>query len=113
MLPAVSQFSADIALNNGLWEKLRAASEQIDYKTLHPDQQRHIRETLADFREQGADLPSEQKNAVREIQQELARLTQAYSEHCLDATNAWELIVTNKRQLAGLPWYFAFEFTDL
>lgn len=103
MLPAVSQFSADIPLNQGLWEKLRDAAEQIDCRALHPDQQRHIRETLADFREQGADLPPKQKDAVREIQQELARLTQVYSEHCLDATNAWEIMVTDEGQLAGLP----------
>lgn len=103
MLPAVSQFSADIPLNKGLWEKLRSAAEGIDFDTLHPHQQRHIRETLADFREQGADLPPEQKDTVRKIQQELAQLTQAYSEHCLDATNAWEIYVTDKGQLAGLP----------
>jgi oligopeptidase A len=103
MLPAVSQFSADIPLNNGLWEKLRTANERINHETLHPHQQRHIRETLADFREQGADLPPEQKDAVRKIQQELAQLTQKYSEHCLDATHAWETYVTDERLLAGLP----------
>ncbi|MGB0460668.1 MAG: M3 family metallopeptidase [Opitutales bacterium] len=103
MLPAVSQFFADIPLNTGIWERLRTAAEHIDLETLHPHQRRHVEETLADFREQGADLPPKQKDAVRKIQQELAQLTQKYSENCLDATNAWEIFVTDKGQIAGLP----------
>lgn len=103
MLPAVSQFFADIPLNTGIWERLRTAAERIDLQALHPHQRRHVEETLADFREQGADLPPEQKDAVRKIQQELAQLTQKYSENCLDATNAWEIFVTDEGQLSGLP----------
>lgn len=103
MLPKVTQFFADIPLNPGLWKKLRRAAEGMDLKTLHPHQQRHVHETLADFREQGADLQPDEKDAVRKIQQELAQLTQKYAENCLDATHAWEIFVTDQRQVAGLP----------
>jgi len=34
---------------------------------------------------------------------ELATLTTKYAEHVLDATNAWELVVTQESRLAGLP----------
>ena len=44
---------------------------------------------MADFREAGADLPSEQKQRAAELQSKLAERTQKYSENCLDATNAW------------------------
>ena len=68
-----------------------------------PTKRRYVEETLADFREAGADLPPEQKKRAGEIQSQLAELTQKYSENCLDGTNAWEKIVTDEKQLSGLP----------
>jgi len=103
MLPEVSEFFSGIPLNDALWSSLRAFGESDAVGKLSPTKQRYVRETLADFREAGADLPTEKKQRAREIQSELARLTQKYSENCLDATNAWEKIVTDESELAGLP----------
>jgi oligopeptidase A len=72
-------------------------------KPYRPTKQRYIKETLADFREAGADLPPEQKKRAGEIQSQLAELTQKYSENCLDGTNAWEKIIIDEKQLSGLP----------
>ncbi len=103
MLPKVSEFFAGIPLNETLWKTLKAYGEQSETEALSPTKHRYIAETLADFREAGADLPPEQKKRAGEIQSELAELTQKYSENCLDATNAWDKIVTDKGQLSGLP----------
>jgi len=103
MLPRVSDFFSGIPLNDRLWASLKAFGESSAIDELSPTKQRHVAETLADFREQGADLPPEKKQRAREIQSKLAALTQKYSENCLDATNAWEKIVTDERQLSGLP----------
>jgi oligopeptidase A len=101
MLPKVSEFFAGIPLNEALWKTLKAYGAQSN--KLSPTKQRYVNETLADFREAGADLPPEKKKRAGEIQSQLAELTQKYSENCLDATNAWEKIVTDKEQLSGLP----------
>jgi oligopeptidase A len=37
------------------------------------------------------------------IQAKLAKLTQKYSENCLDSVNAWEMVVENQNDLSGLP----------
>jgi len=103
MLPKVSEFFAGIPLNEALWKTLKAFGESTATDALSPTKQRYVHETLADFREQGADLPPEQKARAGAIQQRLAELTQKYSEHCLDATNAWEKVVTDEAELAGLP----------
>ena len=103
MLPKVSEFFASIPLNEALWETLRAYSVESGDEDLSPTKRRYIEETLADFREAGADLPPEQKKRAGEIQSQLAELTQKYSENCLDGTNAWEKIVTDEKQLSGLP----------
>jgi oligopeptidase A len=103
MLPKVSEFFASIPLNEALWETLKAYGVESAAENLSSTKQRYIAETLADFREAGADLPPEQKKRAGEIQSQLAKLTQKYSDNCLDGTNAWEKIVTDERQLAGLP----------
>jgi len=103
MLPAVSEFSAGIPLNEALWETLKTYGAQSDTETLSPTKHRYIEETLADFREAGADLRPEKKKRAGEIQSKLAEITQKYSENCLDGTNAWEKVVTDKEQLSGLP----------
>ncbi len=103
MLPKVSAFLAGIPLNEQLWRTLKAFGESRASKSLSTTKQRHVDETLADFRSQGADLPADQKARASEIQQRLAELTQTYAEHCLDATNAWEIVVTDASELAGLP----------
>jgi oligopeptidase A len=102
-LPKVSAFQAKIPLNAGLWERLKVAAGHPSVLRLQGEHRRFVDETLADFRQQGADLASEPKTRLEALQQELAQVTQKYSENVLDATNAWELIVTDPARLAGLP----------
>ena len=103
MLPKVSEFFASIPLNETLWKTLKTFGESAAVSKLTTAKQRYVHETLTDFREQGADLSPEKKTRAGEIQSKLAELTQKYSEHCLDATNAWEKIITDAAELTGLP----------
>lgn len=103
MLPKVTQFFTDIPLNDALWSVLKTAAEALDFEALSPIERRHVEETLADFREEGADLSAEKKTELRQVQKDLAERTQKYSENCLDATHAWEYYVTDEQMLSGLP----------
>ena len=103
MLPAVSEFYARIPLNEDLWKRIEAYSRSADAAQLTGARKRLLEETLADFRQNGADLPADKKQRLEEVQAELARLTQKYSENILDSTNAWELIIEDENRLAGLP----------
>ena len=103
ILPKVTEFFSGIPLNEPLWKTLKAFGESTATDQLSATKQRYVHETLADFREQGADLPPEKKARAAEVQKRLAEITQKYSEHSLDATNAWEKIITDEAELAGLP----------
>jgi oligopeptidase A len=103
MLPRVSEFSAKIPLNEGLWKRIKAYSETEEAKSLTGTRKRYLEETLASFKSSGADLPPEKKKRMEEIQAELAKLTQKYSENCLDAINGWEWVVEDEADLSGLP----------
>jgi oligopeptidase A len=103
VLPAVSAFYARIPLRPELWSKLKAFAGLPEAGKLTPVRARFLGETIAEFREAGADLPPEGRARLEAIQAELAQLTQRYAENVLDATNAWQLVVDDESRLAGLP----------
>ncbi len=103
MLPKVSAFFAKIPLDAGLWQRLRTVAESPAGRALTGIHRRFVNETVADFRQAGADLPPEKRARIEALQGELAQLTQKYSDQVLDATNAWQLVVTDEARLAGLP----------
>lgn len=103
VLPEVSAFYARIPLNTELWERLKTFAASPAAAGVHGIHKRFMDESLADFRQAGADLPADKKQRLEAIQAELAQVTQKYSENVLDSTNAWQLIVTDESLLEGIP----------
>lgn len=103
MLPDVTEFYASLALNERLWNALKAFGESPAVEELSAVRKRFVEETLEDFRLSGADLPPDKKQRIAEIEAELSKLTKQYAERVLDSTNAWELVLTDESKLAGLP----------
>jgi len=103
VLPGVSAFYARIPLDEGLWKSIRAAADNLKSTDLDRVRRRFVGETMKDFIEAGADLTLEKKERLAKLQSELSKLTQKYSEHVLDSTNAFELIVEDPSRLTGLP----------
>ncbi len=103
MLPAVSAFQAKIPLNPALWARVRAVAGSAEARALTGARRRFLDETVADFRQAGADLPDDKRARLEALQGELAQVTQKYSENVLDATNAWQLLVEDESRLRGLP----------
>ncbi len=98
-----SEFYSRIPLNPGLWKQLQRYAETIDAKALTGTKLRFVTKTLDSFRRHGAELNETGKQRMAEIDVELTRLTTKYSENVLDSTNAFELVITNEEELAGLP----------
>ena len=103
VLPRVSAFCARIPLRPALWSRLKRFAGSGAASAISPVRSRFMAETIAEFREAGADLGPEGRERLEAIQSELAQLTQRYSDNVLDATNAWELVVRDESRLAGLP----------
>jgi oligopeptidase A len=103
VLPEVSQFWTRLVLHEGVWARLRAYEESAEARKLTGIRRRHLEKTLLEFRRSGADLPAEARARFEEVEVELSRLSQRFSENVLDATAAWEHLVTDEERLEGLP----------
>ncbi|MBQ8517710.1 MAG: M3 family metallopeptidase [Akkermansia sp.] len=103
LMPEVVMFSSSVTLNPRLYAVLKDAATRPWVQELSPVKQRFIQETLADFRESGADLPDEAKLRYAELSTELAQLSQKFGENVLDSTNAWEYVTADPAEIAGLP----------
>src|SRR5664279_1525898 len=101
--PEVSAFYTGIALDAGLWRNIKAYAATPAAAQLTGARRRFLHKTIESFRRHGADLAAEGKRRLEEIDVELTQITTRFAENVLDSTNAFELILTNEGDLAGLP----------
>lgn len=103
VLPEFSAFYARLPLNPGLWRALEAYAETEEARRLTGVRRRHLDKSIREFVRAGANLPADRKERVEQIRVELSRLQTAFANHVLDATNAFELVLSDEADLAGLP----------
>ncbi|KVP37829.1 M3 family metallopeptidase [Burkholderia ubonensis] len=102
-LPRVTEFWSSVGQNLALYEKYKAIAASAEYATLSVERKKILDNALRDFRLSGAELPEDQKPRFAELQEQQAALSKAFSDHVLDATNAYAYVVQDEAELAGLP----------
>ncbi|CAH2790727.1 MAG: Oligopeptidase A (EC [uncultured Paraburkholderia sp.] len=104
-LPRVTEFWSSVGQNLALYEKYKALNTSNDFASLTGERKKILSNALRDFRLSGAELPEDQKPHFAELQELQAALSKAFSDHVLDATNAYAYFVEagNETELAGLP----------
>jgi oligopeptidase A len=101
--PKVSAFYSSIPLNEALWRSIQSYASTDEAKALIGAMKRYLTKTIDSFKRHGADLPPEGKARLQQIDVALTEATTKFSEHVLDSTNSFELILADENQLAGLP----------
>lgn len=100
----VSMFYTAIPLNAKLWAAVKTvAEERGEVDRLAPVEKRYLEKSVRGFRRAGADLDEEGKGKLEGLNVELTKITTKFAENVLDATNAYEKVITDERELAGLP----------
>lgn len=102
-LALLTELSTWVGQHAGLFACYETISQRGDFGSLSQAQQEAVRQALLDFRLSGIDLPKEQQAQFATLQNELAQLSQKFSENVLDATQAWTKHITDEADLAGLP----------
>ena len=101
--PLLSEFSNDIRLNAALFARVKTVFEQKETLKLNPEQNTLIEKKYKGFSRNGANLSEDKKLQLREIDKELSKLSLHFGENILAETHAFELHLTDEKDLSGLP----------
>ena len=104
-LPKTTEFWTMVGQDERLYAIYKAVEQSDAAKQFTPARLKVLANSIRGFKLGGAELPADQKPRYAEIQDRQAAITAKFSENVLDATNAFELIVTDKADLAGIPEY--------
>ena len=96
-LPLLSKFGSEMAQNEELFRKI----EQIKANT--PESKTVVKHDIRDFVLSGVNLPEKEKKRMEEISLKLSELSNNFSQNLLDATNAYELIIKDAKDVEGMP----------
>ncbi len=102
-LPRIHEYRTEVGQDERIYRIYKQIAASHEFVHLKRSQQKIIENALRDFRLSGAQLDAQGKQRFKEIQQELARLASRFEEQVLDATEAWELVLTDEADLAGVP----------
>ncbi|MES0324411.1 MAG: M3 family metallopeptidase [Candidatus Bathyarchaeia archaeon] len=103
MLPKVVEFSLRMGQSKPIYDGLVEIKNGIEWGGLDDAQRRAIELKIRDAKHAGVGLEGEEKERFNEISQRLSQLGTDFSNHVLDATKAYELIITEKEDTEGWP----------
>ncbi|MBL4605514.1 MAG: M3 family metallopeptidase [Flavobacteriaceae bacterium] len=101
--PWLTDFQNDMILNAHLFQRVKSVYDQKDSLELNPEQLMLLEKQYKGFSRNGANLNTTDKDILRKIDTELAKLSLEFGEHVLADGNAFELHITNESDLSGLP----------
>ena len=101
--PKLSDLGNDISLNEQLFARIKEVHDQKDSLVLNVEESTLLEKTYRRFVRSGANLNETDKAKYREITKELSTLGLQYQQNVLAETNAYELLITDEKDLSGLP----------
>jgi len=101
--PQVVEFINRFSQSQPIYGAYKQLQQSQDWSQLDPAQKRIVESAIRDAELSGVGLEGEAKDRFNEIQLELANLATQFSNHVLDATKAFNILLTNPAEVAGLP----------
>ena len=102
LLPSLSEYYTQLGQHTALYQTYQRVYDSTVLATLPPAQQSAIKLALRDFKLSGVALEGDAKKRYAEISARLSQLASDFSNHVLDATQAYFKPLTEE-QLQGLP----------
>ena len=101
--PKLSDYSNDISLNEQLFDRIKTVHDQRESLILNAEELTLLEKTYRGFVRSGANLNETDKAKYREITKELSQIGLKYQQNVLAETNAYELLISDEKDLSGLP----------
>lgn len=101
--PKLSAFQNYVSLNEKLFQRVKAVYNQKSELKLNAEDLKLLDDSYKGFVRSGANLEGAAKERFGQINTELSKLSLTFGENVLAETNAYQLVITDKKDLAGLP----------
>ncbi len=101
-LPILTDYSTFVGQNLDIYEAFKAIKSR-EYDHLNTEQRRILDLNILHFELAGAHLDEASKERLAEINLRKSTLTNDFSQNVLDATNAYEKIITDAADVEGIP----------
>jgi len=103
ILPRYTAFSDEMMMNQGLFNRVKYLYDNRDSLGLAHDETRAVEETYKNFARNGALLDADKQARLKDVNGRLVNLYLKFNKNLLDANNAFEIVVDNEAELAGIP----------
>lgn len=101
--PLLSEFANDVSLNEVLFSRIKTVYSNKDLLNLNAEQNMLLEKNYKAFVRNGSNLNDKDKKILRDIDKKKSQLTLKFGENVLAETNNYELHITDKNDLKGLP----------
>ncbi|CAL5370897.1 unnamed protein product [Camellia sinensis] len=101
--PEKVEFELKLGQSKPLYNAFKAIRESSDWEALSDARKRIVESQLKEAILNGVSLEDDKKVQFNKFKQELARLSQKFEENVLDATKKFEKLITDKKEIEGMP----------
>lgn len=101
--PEKVTFQLRLGQSKPIFNAFKAIQEGPIWETLSEAQKRIVEVAIKEATLNGVALEGDAKERFNEIQQELEKLSLKFNENVLDATKSFEKLITDKKDIEGLP----------
>ena len=101
--PLTAAFSNDISLDPDIFKRIDTLWSERDTLDLSDEERTVLEKSWIGFVRNGAKLSDADKETLRTIDAELSTLSPKFSDNARLSANAFEMVVTDEGDLAGLP----------
>ena len=102
-LGKISLYYSELAQNLKIFTGFKNLTLKKNYSKLSVIQKKIVNDELVGFKLGGIDLSTKKQNTFKEIKSTLSKLSAKFEENLLDSVNAFNLHITSKNILSGLP----------
>ncbi|ERN18084.1 hypothetical protein AMTR_s00046p00223780 [Amborella trichopoda] len=101
--PEKVKFVLRLGQSKPIFNAFKAIQESSSWQALSESRKRIVKAQIKEAVLNGVALDDEKREQFNKIQQELEKLSQKFSENALDATKKFELLITDEKEIEGLP----------
>ncbi|KAL9464058.1 hypothetical protein AB3S75_001789 [Citrus x aurantiifolia] len=101
--PEKVKFQLRLGQSKPIYNAFKAIQESPEWNALSDARKRIVESQIKEAVLNGVSLEDDKREQFNKIEQELEKLSHKFSENVLDATKKFEKLITDKKEIEGLP----------